>query len=109
MGSIAMTSSALPDIEAIIALFPSNSQAPEYSIAPVYAGVALLAFGEEKRIPELWQQMARLHASNEATQVTAATRLREGLVKASPLVGFPRVSRSNNRRPPSLSCPKPTC
>lgn len=95
MGSIAMSSSALPDINGIIALFPSDCRAPEYSIAYVYAGVALLAFGEEKHIPSLWQQIAQLHADSEAAQVTAATRLREGLVKASPLVGFPRVSRTH--------------
>lgn len=92
MGSVASPFSTLPNIESLRALFPSNCRGTEYSVAYVYSGVALLAFGEEKRIPELWQQIAQAHADSEAAQVAAAKRLREGMTKASPLVGFPRVS-----------------
>ncbi|KAF4541436.1 Long-chain-fatty-acid- ligase [Lasiodiplodia theobromae] len=91
MGSVASPFPTLPNIESLRALFPSNLRGSEYSVAYVYSGVALLAFGEEKRIPELWQQIARVHADSEAAQVVAVKRLREGMTKASPLVGFPRA------------------
>lgn len=98
MGSVASPFPTLPNIESLRALFPSNLRGSEYSVAYVYSGVALLAFGEEKRIPELWQQIARVHADSEAAQVVAVKRLREGMTKASPLVGFPRVSLFSGKK-----------
>lgn len=92
MGSVSASCPALPDIGDLSSLFPEDCRGSEYRIVHVYASVTLLAFGAEKRIPELWQQIAQLYAKNEAAQATAAARLREGLVKASPLIGFPRVS-----------------
>lgn len=91
MGSVSASCPALPDIGDLSSLFPEHCRGSEYSIVHVYAGVTLLAFGAEKRIPELWQQIAQLYAQDEAAQATATRRLREGLVKASPLIGFPRV------------------
>ncbi|KAK7713020.1 hypothetical protein SLS57_007581 [Botryosphaeria dothidea] len=91
MGSVSASCPALPDIGDLSSLFPEHCRGSEYSIVHVYAGVTLLAFGAEKRIPELWQQIAQLYAQDEAAQATATRRLREGLVKASPLIGFPRA------------------
>ncbi|KAL1630415.1 hypothetical protein SLS56_004943 [Neofusicoccum ribis] len=82
---------SLPTLESLTALFPPDLRAPEHSTAYIYTGVALLALGCEKRIPELWQQIAGAHADSAAAQATAARRLREALVKCSPLIGFPRA------------------
>ncbi|GME28869.1 putative long-chain-fatty-acid- ligase protein [Neofusicoccum parvum] len=82
---------SLPTLESLTALFPPDRHAPEHSTAYIYTGVALLALGCEKRIPELWQQIAGAHADSAAAQATAARRLREALVKCSPLIGFPRA------------------
>ncbi|KAK7536956.1 uncharacterized protein J3D65DRAFT_651305 [Phyllosticta citribraziliensis] len=78
------------DIHSLTELFPHDPRGLEYSIAYVYAAAALLAFAAEKRVAELWQQIAAAHAGNPAAQGTAARRVREALLKATPLVGFPR-------------------
>lgn len=81
----------LLDVQLLTSLFPHDPRGLEYSLAYVYAAAALLAFAAEKRIAELWQQIAVSHAGNPSAQATAARRVREALLKASPLVGFPRV------------------
>ncbi|KAK8185154.1 hypothetical protein IWZ00DRAFT_548240 [Phyllosticta capitalensis] len=80
----------LLDVQLLTSLFPHDPRGLEYSLAYVYAAAALLAFAAEKRIAELWQQIAVSHAGNPSAQATAARRVREALLKASPLVGFPR-------------------
>ncbi|KAH7063137.1 hypothetical protein B0J12DRAFT_735064 [Macrophomina phaseolina] len=91
MGSVVTFTPSVPAISQLSALFPADPRGPAYSIAYVHAGVTLLALGADKRIPELWQHVARAHTHDAAAQITAATRVREGLVKASPLLGFPRA------------------
>ncbi|KAK7551519.1 hypothetical protein IWX49DRAFT_596949 [Phyllosticta citricarpa] len=80
----------LLDVQSLTDLFPRDPRGLEYSIAYVYAAAALLAFAAEKRIADLWQQIAAAHAGNAAAQATAARRVREALLKATPLIGFPR-------------------
>ncbi|KAK7511876.1 uncharacterized protein IWZ02DRAFT_385336 [Phyllosticta citriasiana] len=80
----------LLDVQSLTDLFPRDPRGLEYSIAYAYAAAALLAFAAEKRIADLWQQIAAAHAGNAAAQATAARRVREALLKATPLVGFPR-------------------
>lgn len=77
-------------VHAILKLFPSTStlaDSPSY----VYFGAILETFAKEKLIGRLWRHLAELAPSREE-QLLIARRLREGLLKASPLVGFPRVS-----------------
>jgi len=47
-------------------------------------------FAREKLVGDLWRYLATV-LPDEQDQLRAARRLREGLLKASPLVGFPRV------------------
>ena len=83
--------SALPHISSLFphpqgALSPTN---PGY----VYIGVILEAFGQERQVAELWDYLAVQFGAFE-DQSLLARRLREGLLKASVLVGFPRVGPS---------------
>lgn len=60
----------------------------------LFQAVTLLAFNKTDNIPELWEVVSSVYAEPEY-QVVAARRLREAMMKASILVGFPRVpSRS---------------
>ncbi|KAF2139063.1 uncharacterized protein K452DRAFT_233001 [Aplosporella prunicola CBS 121167] len=104
-----MTSS-LPPLSELVGLFPEDTRGPAYNLAYVYAGVALLAFAQEKKTSYLWQEIANAHATDESAQATVARRLREGLLKASPLVGFPRsinglsaLLESTRRTSPTLA------
>lgn len=79
----------LQQVHAILKQFPS---APSLADSPsyVYFGIILETFAKEKLIGDLWRHLAKL-ASGHEEQLVIARRLREGLLKASPLVGFPRV------------------
>lgn len=83
-------------VSQILQLFPrvirdgeeaSLAASPSY----VYFGIILETFGKEKLVAGLWEHLARVLPKHE-DQLLMARRLREGLLKASPLVGFPRVS-----------------
>ena len=73
-------------------LFPADSRGPEYGVWYVFVGCTLLCFAREGQVGELWAQLAEQIGNDTDKQVIAARRLREGLLKSSPLVGFPRVS-----------------
>jgi hypothetical protein len=50
-----------------------------------------LAFNKTENIPELWEVVSSVYTEPEY-QVVAARRFREAMMKASILVGFPRVT-----------------
>ena len=64
-------------------LSPTN---PAY----VYAAVILESLGKELPVGGVWFYLAERFVTEE-DQMVLARRLREGLLKASVLVGFPRV------------------
>lgn len=81
---------ATVDWRALSLLYPDNinqSLSPWY----VYVGVMLEAFAKEPLVGGLWKYLAS-EFPHEEDQLTVSRRLREGLLKASVLVGFPRVS-----------------
>lgn len=80
------------DAEHLQSLFPADSRGQEYGVWYVYAGCSLLCFAKEKQVGELWKQLTGIIGDDDTKLATAARRLREGLLKSSPLVGFPRVS-----------------
>lgn len=55
----------------------------------VYAAVILESLGKESHVADVWFSIAE-RFTTEADQLVLARRLREGLLKASVLVGFPR-------------------
>ena len=66
---------------------------PENSVWLVYAAVIVETISPASQITELWKYIAR-QVKDEDKQLTIARRLREGLLKTSPLAGFPRVSNT---------------
>ena len=82
------------DTAALAKIFPANSTyITNYGWVAI-AGVAILGFGKEPMINALAEEILRrtAHSHNEDERVRAFRKLREGCLKASPLVGFPRVS-----------------
>jgi hypothetical protein len=65
---------------------PPSPTNPAY----VYIAVILESLGKESHVRDVWFHLAD-HFTAEADQMILARRLREGLLKASVLVGFPRV------------------
>jgi len=65
---------------------------PENSVWLVYAAVIIETVSSAKHITELWKYISN-EVSDEKKQLTIARRLREGLLKTSPLAGFPKVCR----------------
>jgi hypothetical protein len=65
---------------------PLSPKNPAY----VYIAVILESLGKESHVGDVWFYLAERFA-NEDDQIVLARRLREGLFKASVLVGFPRV------------------
>lgn len=87
MGDIAkpLTYSALSSI------FPPESDySQDYSWAAI-VGVVLLGFGQEPRIKQLSETLLQQTKGDKEAQKIAFRKLREALLKSSPLVGFPRV------------------
>lgn len=56
----------------------------------VYIAVILESLGKESNVSDVWLHLAE-QFTTEADQAILARRLREGLLKASVLVGFPRA------------------
>lgn len=78
---------------------------PEASLWYVLAGITLTAVGRQHLIGELWEQLATRVVHHETSQRSdgvggveslkkAGIRLREGLMKMSVLLGYPRVCPS---------------
>lgn len=79
------------DIQSLSTLFPKSSDYTQDYGWVAIVGVVLLGFGQEPRIKELGETMLQQTKSDEKAQIIAYRKLREALLKASPLVGFPRV------------------
>ena len=77
------------NFEEIVKIFPSANVAANPAL--VYTGVILECFAQEPLIKDLWTWISK-QFPKEQEQALVARRLREGLLKASVLVGFPRVS-----------------
>jgi hypothetical protein len=86
-------SSQTLDIPALSANFPTPSDfSKDYGWAAI-VGVVLLGFGQEPRIKQLGEVLLQQTKDDSKAQITAFRKVREALLKSSPLVGFPRVSR----------------
>jgi len=85
------------DFNAITQLFPSDSiYVKEYGWVAL-AGTVLLGFGKEAMIENLIDAVLSQAGGDEEAQHTALRKVRETMLKASPLVGFPRVSSETLR------------
>lgn len=82
------------DIQSLSALFPESSDYTQDHGWVAIVGVVLLGFGQEPRIEELGEAILEQTKNDENAQIKAFRKLREALLKASPLVGFPRVCQS---------------
>ena len=81
------------DVSSLAACFPQDSTyTTEHSWSPI-VGVALLGFGRERYAHNICEELIRRTENDPDARVAALRKLREGLLKASPLVGFPRVCR----------------
>jgi len=63
----------------------------EDSIWIVYAAVIIESVASAKHITELWNYVAAELKDVPDEQIAVARRIREGLLKCSPLAGFPKV------------------
>jgi len=63
----------------------------ENSIWVVYAAAIIETVGSAKHITELWNYVAAELKDVPDKQIQVARRIREGLLKCSPLAGFPKV------------------
>lgn len=63
---------------------------PENSIWIVYAAVIIESISSAKHITELWNWVSS-EVKDEKKQLLLARRIREGLLKSSPLAGFPKA------------------
>jgi hypothetical protein len=71
----------------------SQQQEPKEQIWYVYAAVIIESVAPPSHIAELWKYLTTL-CNDHDDLVFVARRLREGLLKASPLAGFPKASPS---------------
>lgn len=76
------------DFGSLAALYPDsqNPRSPWY----IYAAVTIVGVASVQHVTELWKYLASKH-HDEDSRLIIARRLREALLKSSPLVGFPRV------------------
>jgi hypothetical protein len=65
----------------------------ENSVWLVYAAVIVETISSASHISELWKHVSST-VKDEGKQLTIARRIREGLLKTSPLAGFPKVCSS---------------
>lgn len=65
------------------------------SVWVVYAAVIIETVSSAKHISELWHYVAS-QVTDEDKQLKIARRIREGLLKTSPLAGFPKVGNSQH-------------
>lgn len=80
------------DTAALATMFPPDSTYTTTHGWVSITGVAILGFGKEPMIHNLVEEILRRVEHGEQGQIQAFRKLREGCLKASPLVGFPRVS-----------------
>ena len=79
------------NFNAIISPFVSGDlSTPENSIWIVYAAVIIETVSSAKHIAELWDWISS-EVKSEDKQLIIARRIREGLLKNSPLAGLPKV------------------
>lgn len=71
----------------------------------IVVAAALMAFHRESAVGALWEHIvSTLRSSTEEEKALIARRIRESCLKASVLVGFPRVKKINSKpSPPSQS------
>ena len=72
---------------------PQGSKSPT-NPGYVYIAVILESLARESNVPDLWFYLS-CQFTEEEDQLVIARRLREGLLKASVLVGFPRARISS--------------
>lgn len=85
------------DFKSILDSFVSGDLSkPENSIWVVYAAIIIETVSSAKHITELWDYVVTAVKEVEAKQVIIARRIREGLLKTSPLAGFPKVCHPAN-------------
>ncbi|KAL9615916.1 MAG: hypothetical protein Q9160_009154 [Pyrenula sp. 1 TL-2023] len=77
------------DFRDLVCFYPATLNEPVRSPAFVYVGVILESLAKETLVESLWTFIAQEYPL-EHDQLYIARRLREGLLKASVLVGFPR-------------------
>ena len=81
------------DFAALGHVFPSTSDySRNYGWAAILSAT-LLGFGQERLIPDLIDEILRQTGDDIMTQCAAFRKVREAILKASALVGFPRVSK----------------
>jgi hypothetical protein len=79
------------DFESILSpLVSSGLSEPDSSVWIVYAAVIIETVSSPKNISDLWKYVAS-QERDEDKQLKIARRIREGLLKTSPLAGFPKV------------------
>lgn len=80
------------DFTALGSIFPSTSEySQNYGWAAILSST-LLGFGQERLIPDLVDEILKQTGDDVMTQCAAFRKVREAVLKASALVGFPRVS-----------------
>lgn len=69
----------------------------------IVVAAALMAFHQESAVGALWEHIVSTRGSStEEEKALIARRIRESCLKASVLVGFPRVKKQNkNSKPPA--------
>ena len=83
------------DFKSILSpLISGDIAEPENSIWVVYAAVVVEAVASAKHITDLWNYVAAEQKDVPDKQIPVARRIREGLLKCSPLAGFPKVLSS---------------
>lgn len=78
------------DFSVLSQLMPNEANTTSTSVWYVVATAALLSFHQEPAVGELWKYINSLNG-DPTTRVAIARRIRECCLKASVLVGFPRV------------------
>lgn len=80
------------DFRSLHSVFPTTSDyAHNYGWAAILSAT-LLGFGQERLIPDLVHEILIQTGVDEGLQAVAFRKVREAMLKASALVGFPRVS-----------------
>ena len=91
------------DFKSILAPFVSGDLVqPENSVWVVYAAVIIETVSSAKHITELWDYVVTDVKEVPDKQLVIARRIREGLLKTSPLAGFPKVHHSCQREDRNL-------
>lgn len=89
--NISLNMSLMPsDFNDIVTLYPFVPHESVHNPAFIYTCVILESLARETLVEHLWRYVNQRYSS-ELDQLFIARRLREGLLKASVLVGFPRV------------------